>query len=541
MLALRAMKSRSISPTILLVLLSFAAGLLASCVTAPEPSAMTIVVIADGRQRIFEHNQPVSVGQFLELVGVEVGEMDRINPPKNTQIADGLTITVVRVEEETYCEPVTLSFQQRTVPSEGLGPGEERLAQAGVNGTEEVCYRVTIEDGQRRDPVEIRRVVINAPQDQIIWVGVDTSSLETVPITGTLVYISNGDAWMIRGSSATKRPLTTGGGIDGQAFSLSRDGSQLLFTRLYTGEDTAVYFNTLWAILDTRAPEPVPQELSLLNNILYAEWVPNEPYTFSYSAAEARSTAPGWQAFNDLWIMKVDPSSGQILSPRKIVEPSAGGVYGWWGTDFHWSPDGSRLAWSRADSIGLLDLETGEFEPLLQFPVYATFQDWVWQPSIAWSPDNAILLTTVHGPPFGTEQAESSPIFNIAAAAIDGSFTANLVNRAGIWAAPVISPFFEQTGEFPQAAMAYLQARSPLNSRTSEYDLIVADRDGSNARIIFPESGGAGLEPQNLAWSPDGRQIAFVYQDNLWVVDADSGRAQQLTVDTGASSPQWAP
>jgi hypothetical protein len=42
-----------------------------------------------------------------------------------------------------------------------------------------------------------------------------------------------------------------------------------------------------------------------------------------------------------------------------------------------------------------------------------------------------------------------------------------------------------------------------------------------------------------LAWSPDARQIALIYQGNLWVVDAESQVAHQLTLDGGASHPVW--
>ncbi len=501
---------------------------------------MRIILIADGRQRAYAYDRPVSVGQFLEQVGIELGPQDRIVPPANTEIRDEMTITVVRVEERVECNPNPIPYQQRTVPNEGLAPGEERLAQSGVNGVEEVCYRITIEDGQPGQRVEMQRVVVQAPQDEIVFVGVSTTELETVPITGTLAYISNGNAWIMRGSSGTKRPLTNGGTLDGKVFSLSPDGNQLLFTQRYPG-DTDLYFNALWALLDTRARDPLPQQISLLNNILYAEWVPNQPYTFTYSTAEARDTAPGWQAFNDLWLVRLDDQEAVPIDVRNLVESSAGGIYGWWGTNFDWSPDGSSLGWSRADSVGLVDLETGEFQTLLRFPAYTTFQDWVWQPALSWSPDNLRLATVVHGPTFGAEQPENSPIFNIQVTTTtqEDGFEATLVNRAGIWAAPKFSPFVNSSSEFPQGYLAYLQARNPLNSVNDRYNLVVADRDGSNARVLFPSPGQPGLLPQDIAWSPDGRQIAFIYEGNLWIVDASSGRAQQITVDGGASSPQW--
>ncbi len=541
MIALPVMK-KTPNFTLLLLLLT---GVIAACTANSADNSMRIVLIADGRQRAYVHDRQISVGQFLEQVDVTIGEMDRVVPPQMTQISDGMTITVVRIQEETECVQNSISFQERTIPNEGLEPGETRLAQAGVNGIEEVCYRITIQDGERRDPpVEIRRVVLEAPQDKIIWVGIDTTELEAVQILGTIAYISNGNAWIMSGSSTTKRPLTDSGALDGKVFALSSDGNQILYTQRYSGNETDVYFNTLWVILDTRSATPSPYELDLLDNILYADWVTGEPFTFSYSTAEARDTAPGWQAFNDLWLIQVDQYNARLISPRNIVESSSGGVYGWWGTRYKWSPDGQALAWARANGIGLVDLETGEFSSLLDFPVYTTFQDWVWQPNLSWSPDNQILVTTVHGSPFGAEQPESSPIFDVTATTVDSEngYQAVLMNRAGIWASPEFSPFVEYDGEFPRGFLAYLQARNPLNSINDEYDLVVSDRDGSNPRTVFPPADQDGIEAreiEQLSWSPDGQQIALIYQGNLWVVDANSGRAQQLTIDGGASSPRW--
>ncbi len=518
--------------------------ILGACMPSQEQNDMRIVVMADGRQRAYVYDKQISVGEFLEQIEIRLGELDRIAPPRVTQVYDGMTITVVRVEEQIECEEHPIPYQQRTIPNEGLGQGEERLAQSGVNGVEEVCYRLTYEDSALAQRVEIQRVVVTAPQDEIVFVGIDSSELTTVPIEGTLAYVSNGNAWIMRGSSASKRPLTSTGQLDGKVFDLSDNSDQLIFTQRYAGSNgEGIYFNTLHAILDTRANEPQAIPLDLLNNILYAEWIPNRPFTFSYSTAEAREAAPGWQAYNDLWLIRIDNSTAIPINIENVIESSSGGVYGWWGTDYKWSADGGALAWSRADSVGLVDLDTGDLQPLLEFPVYTTFQNWVWQPVVSWSPDGQLLVATVHGQPFGAEQPENSPVFNIAVTSLESEnrFSVDIVEQAGIWAAPAFSSFSGVSEQFPRGYLAYLQARNPLNSINDEYDLIVADRDGSNGRIVFPPAGQPGLEPQEVVWSPSGQSIALIYMGNLWVVEAESGRAQQLTVDGGASLPQWGP
>jgi hypothetical protein len=71
------------------------------------------------------------------------------------------------------------------------------------------------------------------------------------------------------------------------------------------------------------------------------------------------------------------------------------------------------------------------------------------------------------------------------------------------------------------------------------------DRDGSNRRSLFPAEGASGLEPQRVAWSPQalddrtGFSLAVIYQNNLWLVDAATGEAWQITGDSLTSRIDW--
>ncbi|MBZ0277082.1 MAG: G5 domain-containing protein, partial [Anaerolineae bacterium] len=202
---------------------------------------MQITVIADGRERLFAYDLPVTVGDFLadKLVNIELGELDRVNPQKFTQISDGMRITIVRVQETTECNQQDVPYVQRQVLYEGLQPGEQRVGQAGKNGLLEICYRVYLDDGVRREnPVEIRRTEIVTPQDEVIYVG-PSGEIEPVSIVGTLAYINHGAAWVIRGSSTNKRPVTEVSDLDGRVFRVSADGHKLLYTRSTFNNDQA--------------------------------------------------------------------------------------------------------------------------------------------------------------------------------------------------------------------------------------------------------------------------------------------------------------
>jgi Tol biopolymer transport system component len=88
--------------------------------------------------------------------------------------------------------------------------------------------------------------------------------------------------------------------------------------------------------------------------------------------------------------------------------------------------------------------------------------------------------------------------------------------------------------------VAFLQANSPLQSVSSGYTLSVMEQDGSNVKAIFPISGETALKPQNVNWSPNGKQLALIHRGNLWIVGNESSVSQQLTSDGQTSKPSWA-
>lgn len=524
--------------------------IITACNSTPETTSIVVTLIVDGRELRYQLDEPMTVGDFLANpdVNIERGALDRINPQAFTQVYDGIRITIVRVVEETACEREDIAFERTEVLNEVLAPGEERVVQAGQNGTQETCYSVLIEDGVPGQRTQVGQpTVITEPQNEIVHVG-PTGELDPVRINGTLAYISNGNAWIIRTSSGNKRLLTTAGNLDQFVFSLSPDGRQLIYTTTAVDGDETTGLNQMWYISDTGV-DTQPIALST-TDVLFAAWIPGQPNTISFSNGESRQTAPFWHARNDLWQMRIDPISGETLDIDPIIEASTGGLDGWWGTFFQWSPTGEGLAWSRADAVGIVDLESGELIPLIQYPRYHTTRAWSWRSVPSWSYDGELLITTVHGPPVGSEEPETSPAYNVAVTDRNGTFRTDIVDSAGMWATPQFSNLITTPdSEFPQGYLAYLQAREPYQSVSGGYDLVIADRDGSNPRIVFPpnrdqpgittQGGGAGLSSQVYTWSPDGRQIAIIYQGNLWVIDAASGVAQQLTLDGGASNPVW--
>lgn len=537
--------------------------LVAGCTPTPEePVAITLVV--GGTSSPMTVTKDFTVDDVLRQAGVTLSDLDRVNPQRYNRVSQGMIITVVQIKEEMRPEQVTIPFGSTTTLSDSLPAGERQVLQAGVNGIAEVTWRIVYEDGVETARSEIKRHVVKTPQDEVIMVG-SQGQLPAVTVSGTLAYISGGNVWIMRGNSTNRRFLTIEGGIDGKVFELSQDGKQLLFTRapvqlsstpgsaLNTPAPQATPtsggpFNMLWAVLDTTDPNSKPISLGL-NNILYAEWVPGQENTFVYSTAEWRPNFPGWQANNDLWRAAIDKR--KRVAGHKLLFELPEGIYGWYGTVFSFSPDGKTIAWAQPDAVGVLSpaapTEEGRTPPPDKYErrTLVTFAprnayDFVWMPGLSWSPDSAFVATATHGAPLGSEAAEDSPVYNVTAAPAQGGYSVDLVEQAGLWAAPQFSPAEAPDGTEIQVMIAYLQALQPLD-QTSRYQLMVMDRDGSNPRLVFPPKGEPGLAAQVVAWSPDGRQIALIYQGNLYLVDVTTGHEEQVTLDELSSAPRWTP
>ncbi len=538
--------------------LGLLAGLLAlttACVTAtpiPPPSPtpagpITITVSADGQTQRFALPQALTVGEALAQAGLSLGELDRVTPAPFTRLTDGATVTVVRVSQTFEVEQAVVAFESQTLKNENLPADSPPLIlQPGANGLEEITYRTVFEDGVQVGRSIIKRVLFQPPTPQIVMVGIQ-KPFTSAPITGTLAYLSGNNAWIMRGNSSQRTPVTTSGDLDGRVFDLSPDGQWLLYSRAVTATASSS-FNTLWAIsLTTPAKLPAPVSLPVTNT-LYAEWSPTQTVTLTvaYSTAEKTTGALGWQANNDLWLLKGAENRRTRrleFSTEPILDASFAGLYGWWGTGFAFAPDGLRLAYAQTDSIGVIDLATRAKTELARFTTYNLQSDTrAWYPTVRWA-EGGWLYSVVHGGPLDQfELAEFATVFNLVAIAADSRLQLELVPRAGMFANPVPAPAQPATGADGERAarVAFLLATDPKNPLLTPNRLAVMDRDGSNLRVIFPADEQPGIEPGSLpVWSPDARWLTVIYQGNLWLVDPATGEAQQLTGDGLTQKVDW--
>lgn len=507
-------------------------------ITACAPTTKRVVILADGERRVIE-TQAITVQDVLREQGIALGDDDRVEPPLFGEIGWSATITLTRVQTQTEVINQPIPFTRKLVRDEGYPDGQTRVIQLGANGTVEITYTITFEDGKETARRETARKIVTQPKDEILAIGTQ-GSLAPVPLTGTVAYLAHGNAWVMRNSSGDKRPLTSTGDLDGRVFSLSADGRYLLFSR--AAEEGSDALNSLW-LMDTLVLGETLRMLPI-SDVLYAQLSP-DARALAYSTGERTPGAPGWKAHNALWVAPLASNeiTTTVKTPQPIWKASTPAPYSWWGAHFAWAPDSRAFAYAFANEIGIIELASrtsassdhAPRRPLKTFAPFRTHADWVWVPQVAWSPDSRYVIAVVHAPLDNPRVANDNPVFEVWALARDGSVSAPLAKQTGMWAAPVWSPPDAQ-GE---SKIAFGVALSPSDSERSRYALYVMDRDGGNKKQVFPQPNQNGLVVVQLAWSPNAQQLIAIREGDLWRYDFASARWAQLTANGASVLPRW--
>ncbi len=503
---------------------------LAGCRSGPQTNEIT--VRADGKE-IALSTGVLTVREALAEAEIQIDADDRVDPDLWVELEDEMVVRVIRVQEEIIVEREVMPYTQQTIRSESIPAGKQQLLQAGQNGQVEITYRLQFEDGVEVSRSVLRQVVVVEPVTQITAVGVE-GMVDSVPFEGTIAYVNDGNAWLMRETSGGRAPVTRDGDLDERVFALSPDGSYLLYSVISDTVEFDGAFNQLYVldvVLIDQEPVPLP-----VQDVLWAAWSPDGK-RLAYSTG-AKSGPPGWRAKNDLWIVTLFDADGDLDpgEPKRILDEQSASPYSWWGTNYAWSPDGQKIAYARPDQLGWIDITSRRGFPLAAFAPYSAADDHVWVPVPTWSPDSWFVACTIHVEEPGRDPEESQR-FEIWAFDISRQIRARLSSSlAGMWSTPRWSSKVDKG-----SMIAFAEADASSDSYDSRYTLKVMDRDGSNERHLFPPEGEPGIvHPIEHRWSPGGRQIVALYRGDLYLIDLLSGRQQRLTGDGQCSRLDWA-
>ncbi len=513
---------------------------LASCSPQQQPVAeIEIMVKADGEELQISVPIGSNAVKALELASMPLGLLDRTEPDAFTPLSNGDTVSVIRVSEEFETEQSLVGFGRRILQNESLPVGEKRLIQAGINGLEEITFRLVYEEGNLISRTQVNSQIVDVAIDEIVMLGIEAPS-SSLNITGRLAFLSAGNAWLMEENTGLRRLLVASGDLDGRIFSISPDGNWLLYTRKAISPDS---INALWAV-NLNQGNDIEIDLETHNIVHYADWKPSEKATITFSTVEPSLNPPGWQANNDLQSVQINLEDKSALR-LTLLSSRNDTTFSWWGSDYAWSPDGDYLAYANPESVGLVNIVTDQLNTALDLTVFQTESDWAWMPTVSWNPDSSQLYTVQHSEQLGLENQELSPFFDVVSIDPFDRRKVIIAQNAGMFANPATSPRFETIEGDLSYKVAYLQALNPSQSDITEYQLVVSDANGENGVALFPLGLPNGLVPQRIIWSPlpqdadASLSIAIIFENNLWIVDVANGNAKQITGDGLVNSVAW--
>lgn len=499
-----------------------------------EKPTRNISIFCDNIRYDSKVNLDATVAEAIRVVGVTVNEADIVTPALPMAVpADGI-IRITRVTTEDVTTEQVIPFQSQTVRNESLPDGETRLIQQGQNGTRQIVTRYTYEDGVQTAKAVVSAVTVRESVPEILMRGAK-AEYAPIKINGRLIYISEGSAWMMEGSTENRTPLVSTGDLDGMVLDLSSDGQWLLFSR--TGRSTEV--NGLWMVnVNDWNAEPISLRVS--NVLHFASWLPGNTRRFIYSSVEPSDQTPGWKALNDLRMQFVS-DTGMLMTQEEILEPDNSGDYAWWGTEFALSEDARQLLFATPENLGIIDRLSGEKKELIRFTPYEkTRSDWAWIPGFCWNSDHNGLYFTFHGKTDGEVQTFDPTDYHIAAYDLNTGEFHTVIENAGLFSYPAISPRFSNGKSY----LAWLQTELPQQVESERYRIMISDPDGENKRTVYPSQSSSGyITPQHLVWSPGETQssawIAFLTDGNIWLVNPFAGIYNQITSDGTISRFIW--
>lgn len=480
-------------------------AVLTACTADSETTdAYHVVLRVDDVERVYSFTGTQTVAELLNQANLTIGEEDHLSHPLGTQLQDGLVVSIQRSTEWTDCVLHPIPNGELRLPNELLKPGETRFGPIGKLGIERVCSFFQIRNGETQQ-TEINREIIEAPSDQVIYYGIERRQTD-IPITGTVAYLSHGTVWIMRGSSDSRRPISEAADADHVVFALAPDGESLLYTRRPNLEE----YNRLWLLRSTSEINTPALQLAP-RNVTAATWHPRDlKAIYIVSAGED----PTLQRHR-LDLKNGDLQQEGIMHPRLASQPNS---------KFKMNGDGTAISYAQADEVGIYSINSGVISTFSRYSPEYYGDKTLWLPPLSWSTDDRVLITTLPAP------TESQPgRFDIVVFFIAERIRATILANVGLMAKARYSPR-------ASATIAYTQEDE------QGYSLFIADRDGSNGRLLFPDSEKTDVrDVSEFAWSANGQQILAVADGNLWLIEVDSGLSWQLTGDGGIRALEWAP
>ncbi len=158
-----------------------------------------------------------TVADLLAEQGVELGDLDTVSSPVDTELTDGLAVAVTRIRTDRVTETVTVAAPVEKKSDTDLAAGKTKVLTAGKDGTTERVVRRTIVNGKVTGTKVMSSKVVTAPVAQVVAVGTKKAAPATPKTPSTaaptgsvwdrLAQCESGGNWSINtGQRLLRRP-----------------------------------------------------------------------------------------------------------------------------------------------------------------------------------------------------------------------------------------------------------------------------------------------------------------------------------------------
>lgn len=138
-------------------------------------NSVEVSLTADGKTNKCK-THAATVKDFLAEQEITLGEDDEVSPKLETEIKDGLKITVKRVEYKEEVKKESIDFETEEKQSSSLSSGETQVTQEGSKGEKEVTYKVKYVDGKEDSKEKVSEKVTKEPVNKIVTIGTATQN-----------------------------------------------------------------------------------------------------------------------------------------------------------------------------------------------------------------------------------------------------------------------------------------------------------------------------------------------------------------------------
>lgn len=144
--------------------------------------AANVKVNVDGKVLSIKSSEG-SVSDMLKSQGILLSEYDKVSPSKDSQLKEGLEVSVTRVTTSDVTATAPVAFTTAAKDDSTLPKGTTKVVQGGADGEKTTVTRIFYEDGKEVSRAVVSETVTKEPVQKIVASGTKTAATASAAAT----------------------------------------------------------------------------------------------------------------------------------------------------------------------------------------------------------------------------------------------------------------------------------------------------------------------------------------------------------------------